>query len=69
MQIEGKMVNLAPGMAISVEIKTGTRRLIEYLMSGGQKRDGSIECTGTVIPKLEAARLAWPSRWRAGVPD
>jgi hemolysin D len=27
------MVNLAPGMAVTVEIKTGTRRLIEYLMS------------------------------------
>jgi hypothetical protein len=26
-------VNLAPGMAVTVEIKTGTRRLIEYLMS------------------------------------
>jgi hemolysin D len=33
MQIENKMVNLAPGMAVTVEIKTGTRRLIEYLMS------------------------------------
>jgi hemolysin D len=33
MQIEDKMVNLAPGMAITVEIKTGKRRLIEYLMS------------------------------------
>jgi hemolysin D len=27
------MVNLAPGMAVTVEIKTGKRRLIEYLMS------------------------------------
>jgi hemolysin D len=33
MQIEDKMVNLTPGMAVTVEIKTGTRRLIEYLMS------------------------------------
>jgi hemolysin D len=33
MQIEDKMVNLAPGMAVTVEIKTGTRRIIEYLMS------------------------------------
>ena len=33
MQIEDKMVNLAPGMAVTVEIKTGTRRLIEFLMS------------------------------------
>jgi hemolysin D len=27
------MVNLAPGMAVTVEIKTGTRLIIEYLMS------------------------------------
>jgi hemolysin D len=33
MQIEDKMVHLAPGMAVTVEIKTGTRRIIEYLMS------------------------------------
>lgn len=33
MQIENKMVNLTPGMAVTVEIKTGQRRLIEYLMS------------------------------------
>jgi hemolysin D len=33
MQIEDKMVNLAPGMAVTVEIKTGTRPLIEFLMS------------------------------------
>jgi hemolysin D len=33
MQIEDKPVNLAPGMAVTVEIKTGSRRLIEYLMS------------------------------------
>jgi hemolysin D len=33
MQIEDRVVNLAPGMAVAVEIKTGTRRLIEYVMS------------------------------------
>ena len=33
MQIEDKMVNLAPGMAVTVEIKTGKRRIIEYVMS------------------------------------
>jgi len=33
MQIEDKIVNLAPCMAVTAEIKTGTRRLIEYLMS------------------------------------
>jgi hemolysin D len=33
MQIEDKMVNLAPGMAVTVEVKIGNRRLIEYVMS------------------------------------
>jgi hemolysin D len=33
MQVEDRLVRLAPGMAVTIEIKTGTRRLIEYLMS------------------------------------
>jgi hypothetical protein len=33
MQIENKLVDLAPGMAVTVEIKTGQRRIIEYLLS------------------------------------
>lgn len=33
MQIDDRMVNLTPGMAVTVEIKTGTRRIIEYLLS------------------------------------
>jgi hemolysin D len=33
MLVEGKEVNLSPGMAVSVEIKTGQRRIIEYLLS------------------------------------
>jgi len=32
-QVQGKQVNLSPGMAVSVEIKTGERRIIEYLLS------------------------------------
>jgi hemolysin D len=32
-QVEGKQVHLSPGMAVTVEIKTGQRRVIEYLMS------------------------------------
>jgi hypothetical protein len=32
-RFDGKLVNLAPGMAVTIEIKTGTRRIIEYLMS------------------------------------
>ena len=33
MQVEDKMVNLSPGMAVTVEIKTGSRRIISYLLS------------------------------------
>jgi hemolysin D len=33
MQVEDKMVNLSPGMAVTVEIKTGKRRVIEYFLS------------------------------------
>jgi hemolysin D len=32
-QVDGKQVSLSPGMAVTVEIKTGKRRLIEYLIS------------------------------------
>ena len=33
MQVEDKTVHLSPGMAVSVEIKTGKRRVIEYFLS------------------------------------
>jgi hemolysin D len=33
MQVEDKLVNLTPGMAVTVEIKTGSRRIIGYLFS------------------------------------
>jgi hemolysin D len=33
MQIDNRVVPLAPGMAVTVEIRTGSRRLIEYLIS------------------------------------
>ena len=33
MQVEDKTVNLSPGMAVTAEIKTGSRRIIGYLMS------------------------------------
>ena len=33
MQVEDKAVNLSPGMAVTVEIKTGQRRIIQYLLS------------------------------------
>ena len=33
MQLEDRLVNLSPGMAVIVEIKTGSRRIISYLLS------------------------------------
>ena len=37
MLIDGKRVKLSPGMNITAEIKTGKRRVIEYLMSPVQR--------------------------------
>ena len=33
MQIDDRLINLTPGMAVTVEIKTGSRRLLGYLLS------------------------------------
>lgn len=33
MQIDGKLVDLTPGMAVTAEIKTGSRRVIEFVLS------------------------------------
>jgi hemolysin D len=33
MEVDDKLLNLSPGMAVTVEIKTGTRRIIDYLLS------------------------------------
>ena len=33
MQVEDKLVKLGPGMAVTVEIKTGARKIISYLLS------------------------------------
>jgi hemolysin D len=33
MNVDGKLVNLTPGMAVTAEIKTGSRRVISYLLS------------------------------------
>jgi hemolysin D len=33
MQIDGNVVNLSPGMAVTVEVKTGSRTVISYLLS------------------------------------
>jgi ABC-type enterochelin transport system permease subunit len=37
MLIDGKRVNLSPGMNITAEIKTGQRRIIEFLLSPVQR--------------------------------
>ncbi len=39
MLIDGKRVNLSPGMNITAEIKTGQRRIIEFLLSPVQRAD------------------------------
>jgi hemolysin D len=36
MQVEENLVNLSAGMAATVEIKTGSRRIIDYLLSPGE---------------------------------
>ena len=33
MQIDDKLINLTPGMAVTVEIKTGSRSVLGYLLS------------------------------------
>lgn len=35
--VEGKSINLSPGMNVTAEIKTGNRRVIEYLLSSVQR--------------------------------
>jgi hemolysin D len=37
MPVEGRMVDLEPGMAVTVEIKTGRRRIIDYILSPLQR--------------------------------
>ena len=40
-EIDGKAVRLSPGMSLTAEIKTGQRRVIEYLLSPVQRaREG-----------------------------
>jgi hemolysin D len=33
MQVDENLVNLSPGMAVTAEIQTGSRRIIDYLLS------------------------------------
>jgi hypothetical protein len=43
LDVDGKLVNLAPGMNLTAEIKTGKRRVIEYLLSPIQKAGSESE--------------------------
>lgn len=40
-EVDGKRIALAPGMSLTAEIKTGRRRVIEYLLSPVQQRVSS----------------------------
>jgi hypothetical protein len=40
LNVDGKMIRLAPGMSLTPEIKTGKRRVIEYLLSPIQRAGG-----------------------------
>lgn len=33
MQVQDKLVKLGPGLAVTAEVKTGSRRIISYLLS------------------------------------
>jgi len=37
MQVDGRLVNLSPGMAVTVEVKTGQRTILSYLLSPLQR--------------------------------
>ena len=38
--VDGKAIRLSPGMNLTAEIKTGKRRIIEYLLSPVQRAAG-----------------------------
>jgi hypothetical protein len=50
LRVDGKTVNLTPGMAVTVEIKTGKRRVVEYFLSPLlQYRDDHAQIGGVVF--------------------
>ena len=62
MQVEDKLVNLAPGMAVTVEIKTGSRRIISYLLSPLMRyKQESLRSGETAANPAEWYRDLWPS--------
>jgi hypothetical protein len=52
MQIDDRMVNLSPGMAVTVEIKTGSRVILSYLLSPLREQK-------TRLQLLTARSTAW----------
>jgi len=62
MNIDGKPVNLTPGMAATLEIKTGKRKLIEFILSplmkmadeAGRERQVRMLCLAIVLNKMWA---------------
>jgi hypothetical protein len=78
--VEENLVNLSPGMAITAEIKTGSRALITYLLSpllkyrqesGGSGKRGHARPGGHVArarEDLEAAKLIGEHSWRHHLP-
>ena len=63
MQVEDKMVNLSPGMAVTVEIKTGERTVMSYLLSPllryNRRRCGSGEIPRPAKQRGERSRFGW----------
>jgi hemolysin D len=37
LEVDGKVVNLVPGMNLTAEVKTGRRRVIDYLLAPVQR--------------------------------
>ena len=60
MQIESERVDLAAGMATTVEIKTGQRRIIEYRLSPLPRHRQGVRASADRNQKR-----ATPCRWRA----
>ena len=63
MQVEDKMVNFSPGMAVTVEIKTGERTVMSYLLSPllryNRRRCGSGEIPRPAKQRGERSRFGW----------
>ena len=65
MQVDDRVVHLTPGMAVTVEIKTGSRRLIEYLLSPLLQVRSRACANADALLHSEAASTA-RSSWSSG---